>query len=152
MMPIIFVAILTLPVDLWPQGGWGKRFSPEDAYELGQLSALLDQEENIPQYVDYESVTETGENGAEEKRAWKSLNGGSWGKRTNWSNFRGMPDIEVYRQNKHGHVHVMFPILKSGIYIAPYTKVLRKKIIYLVSAYARLTTFWNLLEGAVVIL
>lgn len=125
-----FVELLTLPVDLLPQAGWGKRFFPEDAYELGQLSALLDQEENVPQYADYESATKTGENSEEEKRAWKSLNGGSWGKRSNWSNFRGMSHIKVYCQKRH----IKFLNLKFAVYIDSCMKVSTKS--YLVSAYA----------------
>ncbi|KAB0799225.1 hypothetical protein PPYR_07105 [Photinus pyralis] len=69
------------------QGGWGKRYSSDDEY-AAKLAALLEQEDQEPQYNEFGNLPETDANDAE-KRAWKGLNGG-WGKRSDsWGNFRG---------------------------------------------------------------
>jgi len=70
------------------QGGWGKRFAPEDEYAVKQLAALLEQEEQDPQYAEFGPLADNDVND-DDKRAWKGLNGG-WGKRSDsWGNFRG---------------------------------------------------------------
>lgn len=74
------------------QGGWGKRFSPEEEFTLRQLASLIEQEEqeqqNYPEgYLGSEAEADFND---DEKRNWRSLNGGGWGKRAdNWANFRG---------------------------------------------------------------
>lgn len=62
---------------------------------MKQLAALIEQEDQSPQYSEFGSVTDTEVND-DDKRAWKGLNGG-WGKRSdNWGNFRGKFIIAFY--------------------------------------------------------
>lgn len=66
------------------QGGWGKRFSPDEEYAVRQLATMLDQNDLESQPLDTGSDVDY-----DEKRSWRSLNGGGWGKRAEWGNFRG---------------------------------------------------------------
>ncbi|KAK4886052.1 hypothetical protein RN001_002323 [Aquatica leii] len=69
------------------QGGWGKRYAPDDEY-ASRLAAILEQEEQEPQYNEFGPDSDSDLNDGD-KRAWKGLSGG-WGKRSDgWGNFRG---------------------------------------------------------------
>lgn len=70
------------------QGGWGKRWGPEDEWSL---SENVDNEPQ--QYDDYQAAAPS--NGDfedlldEDKRSWRAING-AWGKRAHgWDSFRG---------------------------------------------------------------
>lgn len=51
---------------------------------MKQLATLLEQNDLEPQTVDVVPDVDY-----DEKRAWKSLSGGGWGKRSEWGSFRG---------------------------------------------------------------
>ncbi|GJQ83158.1 Mip [Trypoxylus dichotomus] len=71
------------------QGGWGKRYAPDDIYALRLAAALAEQEEQEPQMTSDYSNDADLEPTDEEKRSWKSLSGSAWGKRSDWTSFRG---------------------------------------------------------------
>lgn len=88
------------------QGGWGKRFAPDDEYAIQQLASLLEDQQQIePQYSsEFDSEPEPND---DEKRAWKQFNNG-WGKRAeSWKNFRGMVYLGIRKR----------PIIKVSTYL-----------------------------------
>ncbi|XP_022921176.1 allatostatins MIP isoform X2 [Onthophagus taurus] len=70
------------------QAGWGKRLSPNALQNLQNLVLRSSIADSMADYGDY-SLDQDIFDWGNEKRSWKSLNGGGWGKRSDWGNFRG---------------------------------------------------------------